>query len=341
MASPPCRRANPGTVERHSIRGGTDRPDVTCHTRRLRPGARGRCGRIRPIVTNRSPPALSSRGSRCSLRRRGEARAVRRVSAPERDTGLAADRHRPGGAPAARLWRLAGVLVGAFVANAWISGAVVPSLGIALGNTLEAVVGAWLVNRYASGRHAFERPRDIFRFAGLAMVATMISASFGPVSLGLGGLARWSDFAPIWLTWWLGDASGALLVTPVLPDLGAEPATPHDSRERLEAALLLLRRGGRRPGRLRRPDSLADHGAPARVSVSSAARHDRVPARHPRGRAREPAAGRRCDRLHPTRDRPLPPGRLQRVAPASPGLLGRRGVDDGGAGGRGLPSAGA
>ena len=132
-----------------------------------------------------------------------------------------------------------GILVGAFVANAWISGAVVPSLGIALGNTLEAVVGAWLVNRYASGRHAFERPRDIFRFAGLAMVATMISASLGPVSLGLGGLARWSDFAPIWLTWWLGDASGALLVTPVLLTWAPQPAATHDSRERLEAALLL------------------------------------------------------------------------------------------------------
>src|SRR5262245_41131273 len=40
------------------------------------------------------------------------------------------------------------VLAGAFVVNLTTSGTPVSSLGIALGNTLEAVVGAWLVNRF-------------------------------------------------------------------------------------------------------------------------------------------------------------------------------------------------
>src|SRR5207244_8815728 len=38
----------------------------------------------------------------------------------------------------------------------------------------------------------------------------------GVASLELTGLAGWSDVGPIWLTWWLGDAAGALLVAPAV-----------------------------------------------------------------------------------------------------------------------------
>jgi diguanylate cyclase (GGDEF)-like protein/PAS domain S-box-containing protein len=137
-----------------------------------------------------------------------------------------------------RVWP--GVFLGAFVANIWISGAIAPSLGIAVGNTLEAVVGAWLVNRFAGGRHAFERPRDIFRFAALAALAsTTISATIGISSLCLGGLAQWADFGPIWITWWLGDASGCLIVAPVLLAWRWGSPGAHDWRRRLETTLLL------------------------------------------------------------------------------------------------------
>ena len=75
-----------------------------------------------------------------------------------------------------RLWPA--ILVGAFVVNITTAGSFVTSLGIATGNTLEALVGAWLVNRFAGGRHVFERARDVFKFAGLAAgVSTMVSAT--------------------------------------------------------------------------------------------------------------------------------------------------------------------
>jgi signal transduction histidine kinase len=47
-------------------------------------------------------------------------------------------------------------------------------------------------------------------------VSTTVSATFGVTSLSLGGYARWSNYAWIWLNWWLGDATGDLIVAPLL-----------------------------------------------------------------------------------------------------------------------------
>src|SRR6267142_822208 len=103
------------------------------------------------------------------------------------------------------------IFVGAFLVNVTTAGNVATSLAIAAGNTLEAIAGAWLVERYAGGRRAFQRLPDFLRFAVLAgILATAISPTFGVTSLCLGGFSRWSGYGPIWLTWWLGDLGGAL-----------------------------------------------------------------------------------------------------------------------------------
>ena len=106
------------------------------------------------------------------------------------------------------------VAVGAFVVNVTTAGSVATSLGIALGNTLEGLLGAWLIERLTAGVRAFERPRDVFAFAGAALPAAAVSASIGVASLGLAGYAPRVDLAAIWLTWALGDVAGALLVAP-------------------------------------------------------------------------------------------------------------------------------
>src|SRR2546425_11468459 len=61
-----------------------------------------------------------------------------------------------------RVWP--GIWLGAFLVNITTAGSLSTSIGIAAGNTLEALLGAWLVQRFANGRHAFERARDIFRY---------------------------------------------------------------------------------------------------------------------------------------------------------------------------------
>ncbi len=124
------------------------------------------------------------------------------------------------------------VFLGAFITNVTVSGAVVPSLGIAVGNTAEALIGAVLVRRFAHGRHAFSDPATIFLFCLLGVVASGVSATVGVVSLALapGAMASWPL---VWLTWWLGDAAGALVIAPLLV-VWATPAQPPARRHPVE-----------------------------------------------------------------------------------------------------------
>jgi len=117
-----------------------------------------------------------------------------------------------------RVWPA--VFAGAFVVNLTTAGTVATSVGIALGNTAEGLLGAYLVNRFASGLRVFDRPQTIIRFAVLAgLLSTALSATVGVTTLALGGFAAWAGFGSIWLTWWLGNAAGNLIVAPVLVPL--------------------------------------------------------------------------------------------------------------------------
>ncbi len=132
------------------------------------------------------------------------------------------------------------IFLGAFVVNLTTAGTVATALGIAFGNTLEAVVGAYLVARYARGREAFERARDIFRFTLLAAFgSTALSATIGASTLALGGVASWKDYGSLWLTWWLGDMGGDLIVAPLLLLWITQPAVRWTGGQLLEAAALL------------------------------------------------------------------------------------------------------
>jgi len=133
------------------------------------------------------------------------------------------------------------ILVGAFLVNFTTSGSIPGALAIAAGNTLAGLVGAYLVTRFARGRRAIERARDVFALALLAgMVSTLVSATAGTVVVSLDGLARWSDFGSIWLTWWLGDAVGDLVVAPVVLLWALRPRVHWTRRQALEVAGLLL-----------------------------------------------------------------------------------------------------
>jgi PAS domain S-box-containing protein len=114
-----------------------------------------------------------------------------------------------------RIWPA--IFIGALAANATTAGTLETSALIALGNTLEAVAGGYLIGRWSGGSDTFSSPVQIAKFALISIgPATAISATIGVVTLGVAGMAPWANFAPIWVTWWLGDAAGALVITPMI-----------------------------------------------------------------------------------------------------------------------------
>ena len=129
-----------------------------------------------------------------------------------------------------------GIFVGAFAANIFTAGDAATSLGIATGNTLEALVGAWLATRFAGGVHAVDRSRDLVKLAVLAgILSTMVSPTIGVTSLALRGFAPWAEYGPIWLTWWLGDCAGSVVVAPALLLWRARPRVRWTRRQAVEA----------------------------------------------------------------------------------------------------------
>ena len=114
-----------------------------------------------------------------------------------------------------RLWPA--VFIGASAVNFTIQQSLVAALAIGAGNTLEAVLGA-LAARYAFGaaRDPFERPAQIFQFFAIVLGCALVAASVGVSALFALGALGSGPIALNWVTWWLGDATGMLIVTPLM-----------------------------------------------------------------------------------------------------------------------------
>src|SRR5262249_48401890 len=125
-------------------------------------------------------------------------------------------------------------------ANASTFGSLSTSSLIAVGNTLEAVITAALLKRLKTSTRLFEDAPQVVLFAFLTLLpGTMISATMGVGSLVLAGFADLARFPSIWLTWWLGDAGGKLLVTPFIV-LWAKSSLQEVGRTELQNLGLLL-----------------------------------------------------------------------------------------------------
>ena len=138
-----------------------------------------------------------------------------------------------------RLWP--GIFIGALVANILTGAPTLAAAGIATGNTLEAVVGAYALKRVTGFRPALDGLRAVFALIALAaMLSTMISATIGVASLRFAGLVSADKLGETWRTWWVGDAIGALLVAPAILVWASGPRSRLSPRRLVEAAVLAL-----------------------------------------------------------------------------------------------------
>ena len=138
----------------------------------------------------------------------------------------------------ARVWP--GIWLGAALVNLTVEANWLAAAAIATGNTLEALAGAALVRRALGVPYRFTRGEGVVKFVAIAAASALIAATvaIGPLSYGHGldaGQVSWN-----WWTWWLGDTSGILIMTPLILGWCGRGETDWTPEKRIEALALLL-----------------------------------------------------------------------------------------------------
>ncbi len=138
-----------------------------------------------------------------------------------------------------RVWPA--ILLGDLLLNVITIGSLEISLGIAVGNTVEAVIGAWLARRFANGGSAFDRASNVVKFVVLAgLTSTVIGAAIGVTSLYLGGLVLWDNYFAMYATWSLGHLTSNLIIAPLLLVWTVTPLPRWQPRSVIDAVFLSL-----------------------------------------------------------------------------------------------------
>jgi signal transduction histidine kinase/CheY-like chemotaxis protein/sensor domain CHASE-containing protein len=126
--------------------------------------------------------------------------------------------------------------VGHGTAEIWSAAAAV----IAAASTLQAAVGGTVLRRAVGYPAPLDNGRDLWRFLLLLPVSCLTSAT-----LSLGGLLALSvvlptDLVTSWVSWWIGDTVGVLVVLPLMLVIAGEPRPLWRSRAGPVALPMLL-----------------------------------------------------------------------------------------------------
>ena len=117
------------------------------------------------------------------------------------------------------------ILAGAFCANVAVfkSNAVAAdavifaaSGAIAIGNTLEAVLAAWLAKRWRVRPHRMKSQLEVYLYAAIAAGSSLVAAGTGALTLAASGIVPAAALAAVGGTWWTGDFLGLLIISPLL-----------------------------------------------------------------------------------------------------------------------------
>lgn len=112
-------------------------------------------------------------------------------------------------------WVLAGCLAELFSNFFWFHSPLPAAFLIYIGNALEAAVGAWLVNRTCRRPVRLETLQEVLAFVVLAAgIAPVVGATVGSATLAWFGIQS-QTFVAAWPLWWVGDATGILIVAPL------------------------------------------------------------------------------------------------------------------------------
>ncbi len=112
------------------------------------------------------------------------------------------------------------------------------SMVIGIGNTLEALLGVFLLECFVGSRNPLYRVQDISKFVAIVFIATLASATTGAAAVGFAKGLSWPIFKTMWYTWWFGDTLSILILTPFLLIVHKAPFKLWPVEKVLEAFLL-------------------------------------------------------------------------------------------------------
>ncbi len=115
-----------------------------------------------------------------------------------------------------RIWPA--ILVGSFSPYLMAGGRSPLELGpVGISTPLAAFAGTWLISRWSNSYQAFRSPSSIAKFAIISFApTTMISSTIALAGFILANKLSFSDSVVTWVTWWLADAAGTLVIAPVV-----------------------------------------------------------------------------------------------------------------------------
>ena len=109
------------------------------------------------------------------------------------------------------------IALGALIVNLLSGAPAQAACGIAVGNVLEALLGAYWLRRFSGFQGNLCRVREVLALVLLAaLAATTVSATVGVSSLWLTGVVNPTSYGATWSAWWIGDMLGILLISPLL-----------------------------------------------------------------------------------------------------------------------------
>lgn len=132
-----------------------------------------------------------------------------------------------------------GVFLGAFLINSISNNSFGVAAALATGNTLEAYLGAWLLSRNNTITQSALSLRNYLQLIMAGGAASSVSALLGSTTLLLSGFLTNDTFLLNLVHWWMGDALGIILMTPLILVWRQAPADWLEQKQIAEAILLL------------------------------------------------------------------------------------------------------
>ncbi len=118
-----------------------------------------------------------------------------------------------------------GVFIGALAANATVfyathtltsSTILFASLSIAIGNTIQAFIGVYLIDRFIPKNNFLESHQNFIKFILISVSISIVGSAIGTFTLWSNSIVSINAIEIVWKTWAIGDFSGILIVTPLL-----------------------------------------------------------------------------------------------------------------------------